>query len=173
MVTEKQIIANRQNGLKGGVKSEEGKAIVRMNPLKHGLLCRQDIVLFNENELALTELRVRLMSDLNPQGELEMMLFDTIVSTFWRLERVSMLETCHIQDELGFSKNKFYVADYSVLVNSLFGDDRTMANLHRYEAALERKFYRALHELQRVQMAKQGGKPPAPVAIDVDISHEG
>ena len=36
-VSQKQIEANKKNGQKGGVKTPEGKAIVKYNALKHGL----------------------------------------------------------------------------------------------------------------------------------------
>ena len=42
----------------------------------------------------------------------------------------------------------------------------------RYETTIERQFYRALHELIRLQSARLGERPPAPLAIDVDISKE-
>ena len=31
--------------------------------------------------------------------------------------------------------------------------------------------YKALHELQRIQASRAGKKPPAPIAIDVDVSN--
>ena len=40
----------------------------------------------------------------------------------------------------------------------------------RYETAIERQIYRALQELIRLQMARQGQKPPAPLAIDLEVS---
>jgi len=40
MTTEKQIKANQENGLKGGVKSEAGKDISRYNSIKHGVLSK-------------------------------------------------------------------------------------------------------------------------------------
>ena len=42
----------------------------------------------------------------------------------------------------------------------------------RYETAIERSIYRALHELQRLQASRLGEKPPAPISVDVDISKE-
>jgi hypothetical protein len=39
LAAEKQIQANRLNGLKGGVKTMEGKAVSRMNALSHGFFC--------------------------------------------------------------------------------------------------------------------------------------
>jgi hypothetical protein len=86
MVTEKQLAANRENAKKGGVKTHEGKAAVRLNALKHGLLCK-DLLLQDEDGDALAQLRERLIAELCPQGELEHMLVDRIVSCYWRLAR--------------------------------------------------------------------------------------
>src|SRR5215213_1516667 len=45
------------------------------------------------------------------------------------------------------------------------------SKLSRYEAAIERSLYKALHELQRLQAARRAdGNAPPPVAIDVDVS---
>jgi hypothetical protein len=45
------------------------------------------------------------------------------------------------------------------------------SKLSRYETAIERSLYRALHELQRLQAARstEGGISP-PVALDVNVS---
>jgi hypothetical protein len=45
-----------------------------------------------------------------------------------------------------------------------------MAVLSRYEATIERSLYKALHELQRLQAARQGNTVPPPEAVDVDVS---
>jgi hypothetical protein len=44
------------------------------------------------------------------------------------------------------------------------------SKLSRYEAAIERSYYRALHELQRLQHARRGGQVPPPLALDVTVS---
>ena len=44
-----------------------------------------------------------------------------------------------------------------------------IGKLSRYEAAIERSLYRALHELQRVQAARQDGQHPASIAVDVTV----
>ena len=49
----------------------------------------------------------------------------------------------------------------------------TFGKLARYEAHLERTLYRALHELQRLQAARSGGKVVAPVAVDVSVAGGG
>ena len=45
------------------------------------------------------------------------------------------------------------------------------SKLSRYETAIERSLYKALHELQRLQAARRaGGSAPPPAVIDVDVS---
>jgi hypothetical protein len=44
------------------------------------------------------------------------------------------------------------------------------ATLSRCEASVERTYYRALHELQRLQHARLGGHVPPPLAVDVTVS---
>ena len=45
-----------------------------------------------------------------------------------------------------------------------------MGVLSRYEVTLERSLYKALHELQRLQAARDGQAVPLPVVVDVDVS---
>jgi hypothetical protein len=44
------------------------------------------------------------------------------------------------------------------------------SKLSRYETAIERSYYRAFHELQRLQHARLGGHVPPPLAVDVMVS---
>ena len=85
MTSDKQARANRQNALKStGPKTPEGKDAVRLNALKHGLLS-QEILLPGEDEGALRELGERLRAELQPVGELENLLVDRIIASYWRL----------------------------------------------------------------------------------------
>lgn len=58
-----------------------------------------------------------------------------------------------------------------------FAEDARGANafskLSRYETAIERSLFRALHELQRMQAARRGEAVAAPVAVDVDVTVDG
>ena len=45
-----------------------------------------------------------------------------------------------------------------------------LVKLSRYEVAIERSLYRALHELQRLQAARQGRDVAAPAVVDVEVS---
>lgn len=53
------------------------------------------------------------------------------------------------------------------------GNENALAKLSRYETSLERSFYKALHELQRLQAARHGRDVPLPMAMDVEVSHTG
>ncbi len=48
-----------------------------------------------------------------------------------------------------------------------------ISKLSRYEAAIERSLYRALHELQRVQAARMDGQAPTSIAVDVTVDGPG
>jgi hypothetical protein len=54
-----------------------------------------------------------------------------------------------------------------------FARDADSANaffkLSRYETAIERQLYKALHELERRQAARNGGSVPQPQVVDVDV----
>jgi hypothetical protein len=64
--------------------------------------------------------------------------------------------------------------DETATLGRTFARDADRANafskLSRYETAIERQLYRALHELQRRQAARAGRNVPAPLAVDVDVS---
>jgi hypothetical protein len=65
--------------------------------------------------------------------------------------------------------------DETATLGRIFVRDADKANafakLFRYEAAIERSIYRALHELQRLQAARRAdGNVSPPAVIDVDVS---
>lgn len=174
MATEKQIKANRENAKKGGVKTPEGKAIVRYNALKHGLLSKE-VLLKKEDEKSLTELGQKLQGEIKPQTEIEVILVDRIIANVWRLRRLLEVEknTMEWQKQYGVEESIF--GDISKEEKRLKGIRRIIVNedmekLLRYETTIERSIYRALHELQRIQSARAGEKPPAQIAVDVDVS---
>jgi hypothetical protein len=172
MVSKKQLVANKRNAQKGGVKTAEGKAVTRLNALKHGLLT-DEILLTGENEEALARLEERLGDELQPQGELERILVDRIVSSVWRLKRALSVETANIvyehRERIQGSYPFNEVQRRLMALRDMVTNNSTEMIL-RYETTIERQIYKALHELIRLQMARQGQKPPAPVAVDMDVS---
>jgi len=64
--------------------------------------------------------------------------------------------------------------DETATLGRTFARDADKANafskLSRYETAIERQLYKALHELERRQAARNGGSVPPPQVVDVDVS---
>ncbi len=80
MASEKKVEANRRNAQKSTrPKTPEGKAAVRLNAAKHGLLSRE-AVLPGEDEAAFAGLGERLSAELQPVGELEGLLVERIAA---------------------------------------------------------------------------------------------
>ena len=161
MTSERQIEANRQNAMKStGPRTPEGKAVVALNSMKHGLLSRE-VLIQGENEADLVGFEKRLRAQLAPVGELELLLADRIVSTAWRLRRAVSVEAALFDRE-----------DAPEHAFAQYGREK-MGVLSRYETTLERSLYKALHELQRLQAARDGGFVPAPAVADVEVSFSG
>ena len=153
MASQKQIDANRRNAQHStGPKTPEGKAAVRLNALKHGLTA-EDAVIEGEDEEAFKELLSSFLDDLQPSGPLETALVHQAVMAHWRLARCRGIETGFF--ELGFSDHRDTFKHRQVSLNVprklafLFRwAPKPFVTLSRYEARIERSFYRALHELQ-------------------------
>lgn len=163
--------ANRENALKSTGPRDTSRT--RHNALKHGLLSR-NILLSGEEAGLLRELGERLTEELAPQGVLEALLVDRIVSSAWRLRRALAAERDYIQAEsddssIVFQKFSGTQATNMSLARSFAGKG-ALLSLMRYEAAFERQIYKALHELQRLQAARRGEGPPPPLAVDVEVS---
>lgn len=74
-----------------GPKTPEGKAIVRGNALRHGILAR-DVALPGEDAEAFEEVRNKVWGNFSPVGPIEEFLVDQLVNTMWRRQRVARAE---------------------------------------------------------------------------------
>ena len=89
MTTNAQIKANRKNAKKStGPRTEDGKARVAKNALKHGLLAR-DTVLPGEDPADFDRQLSALEADLQPVNSLEFELVRQIADSQWRMGRRS------------------------------------------------------------------------------------
>jgi hypothetical protein len=115
--SEKQVQANRENARKGGVRTDEGKAIVKYNALKHGLLAREVVITVGEGAESQQEfdaLLAALRDQFDPQGTLEEMLVEKIAVAYWRLRRAHKYEVGLIRQQLDNAADDYYKAtDYS------------------------------------------------------------
>ena len=170
MATKKQLIANRKNAKKS--TGPKDTSLTRLNALKHGILS-EEVLLEGEKRRDLEELGKRLRQELAPQGELEIILVDRIISSIWRLKRALRVESAIMSYdyEEGLHDYEGKPRDERQACRRMFWgkDNETVL---RYETTIERQIYKALHELIRIQGARRGEKPPAPIAVDVDVNRE-
>ena len=179
MTSEKQIDANRSNALKStGPKTPEGKAKVAQNAVKHGLLA-EHILIRDENREDYEAFRDTLADNLQPEGAMESLLVERIITAAWRLRRTVRLERDVIHTPLDsemrsrkqepeLCKGEPERTPSSVAADTIRNTD-IYGRISRYEVHLDRSMYRALHELQRIQVARQGGEVAPPAILDVTV----
>lgn len=161
MTSEKQIAANRKNAKRStGPRSASGKAAASQNATKHGLTARR-MVLQTEDRSEFESLAQRLHDELGPEGPLEEIIVDRIVTSTWRLLRAERIESgvfAFADTALGESINKALGGDGSTTLSTAFANQaHEFVNLNRYETSHERALYRAIAELTKLQEARGGG----------------
>ena len=124
----KQIAANRLNATKSsGPRTPEGRAVSRMNALKHGILSKEVLVRglnIKESNREFTALHEQFRQDLKPVGITEEMLVGQIVTAHWRLRRALMAESGEIALSVdgGNWKRESASPKYKIMLWELDGD---------------------------------------------------
>jgi hypothetical protein len=158
VATEKQFEANRQNAQKStGPKTPEGRAAVRLNGVKHGLTA-ETIVLKGESQADFTNLFDSLEAEHDPATSTEEALVVQLAMATWRLRRLYHQEAgfyaCQLQSLVGMQKD-LNLDDAGRMGHAAAWSESTLTLFNRQEGRLERTFYRALHELQRLRKDRE------------------
>jgi hypothetical protein len=163
MASEKQIAANRINGLKGGANTHQSNLSAGLKAVSHGIFSK-DVLLPGEDSFMLDGLRNKFITEMNPVGELETILVERIISSTWRLKRALKSENKYVRPAMRDVNN---MADYLSGIDYRYDG---WQNFLKYETALERQISKAMHELERLQRNRRGEKIPPPLAVDIDLS---
>ena len=103
-MSEEQIEANRANAEKStGPRTAEGKAMSKMNGIKHGIFAREVVLRGQdrgERGREFHDLHRLYREHLAPVGPVEEMLVERMVTTQWRLHRVLIAERGEILQSL-------------------------------------------------------------------------
>ena len=156
MSTERQIEANRRNAqLSTGPRTPEGRAAVRLNGVKHGLTA-QTLILPGESVEDFEAHLTALEQQYRPSNPTEEMLVRYMAMAYWRLRRLYHTEASYYKLQL--IDLPLRVKDYEELgeqgkpaVVLAYGIGGTLTGFSQLEGRLERSFYRALRELQRLK----------------------
>jgi hypothetical protein len=172
VATDKQIAANRLNALKStGPRTPEGRAAVRLNGVTHGLTA-QTLVLKGESESDFKQLFDSLEAEHTPATPTEEALVVQLAMATWRLRRLYHQEagfyTCQLQSLVGMQKD-LNLDDAGRMGHAAAWSESTLTLFNRQEGRLERSFYRALHELERLRKERESNL--ASVCPTEDVGH--
>lgn len=157
--SEKKIAANRANAQHStGPTSEVGKSHSILNSLKHGLYARQ-VVLPGEDVAAFDTLLNNMMEELKPQGHAEQGMVRRAADIWWRLGRTASIEAGFLCPDLSRDPRAEWMSSGAgQLVDGfrmVLDNTKTLDQLGRYEARLERALKRTFDLLFQMQAHRQ------------------
>ncbi len=179
MATEAQISANRQNAEKStGPRTDEGKAVVSKNAVKHGLFVTP-MVITGEDQERFDLQREALLGDLRPLGPLETMLAERMIGLSWRLDRAVRMQNQAIEEMieglkptaiakhiwlttppfLRGSEQKFNVPEPEFALGRVAENDcanyRVLERLMIYERRMESSLLKMMRNLKKLQIVRR------------------
>jgi hypothetical protein len=114
-VSEKQMIANRQNALKStGPRTAAGKTIAARNALKHGLLAKEVVITHGEgaeDAQQFDALLADLVAEFAPASAMEEILVEKIAACYWRMRRAHRCEVGVLRQKLDTMTDDYYAKD--------------------------------------------------------------
>lgn len=148
MTTPAKIEANRKNAqLSTGPQSAEGKAVVCMNAIKHGLAAKHCVIKGQENAQDYESLKSDLVAYYEPHGPIESWLVQRIVICQWRMRRAMQEET---RETIQHNDESIYVKPGLLCRSGL------LETIIRYETTASRELFRAMGEIERLQAIRLG-----------------
>ena len=150
----------------------EGKETSSQNAVKHGLRAKRNVIK-TENQDEFDIFRDEMIADLSPDGAMEEMLAERIVSLSWRLKRAEHFQNAVVDALIehglhgassGFgwtSENRERAQKEAesgemdimlgIVINHDFANSKTLDMLLSYERRIESSLYRAIAELKKVR----------------------
>jgi len=178
MAGEEQAHTNRRKAERPtGPGTPEGKGDVSENGVKHGPSARKDVI-EGEDPQEFERHRQQMLGELAPVGAMEATLAERIVSLSWRLKRAERLQN----EVLEHLTTKETSSPLAKLVESLlaedvdlmgddpetdpnlavgravakdFANDGVLDRLSICEQQIESRLFRAMAELQRLQLKRK------------------
>ena len=179
MTSKKQVKANRKNAQKStGPKTDEGKAAVSKNAVKHGLFAEEAVVT-GENPADYEAYLDNFLTEMKPVGAVENMLAERFVSLAWRLMRAQRMQnqaienfiekevtnplprrtrvlTCHVQGiPLGDKRCLSSHLPLGRIATSDWSCTRVLERTFMYERRIELSMTRILREFKKQQIMRR------------------
>jgi hypothetical protein len=172
-MSRKQREANRRNGMKGGPKTEQGKAISSLNSTRHSMTSKK-LVLNVEDEAEFQAVLDGYMETLHPDGLEEIDLVREIVAGKWRQERYWAIETSIMdlgEDDAALEIAAKYadlnpIARVAYSFTQQHGTLKALDLVGRYEGRMRHLHERARRDLTRLQAARTPKEPTQPKIVE-------
>jgi len=180
MSTKAQIKANQQNAQKStGPQTDEGKAVVSQNAVKHGLFAAEAVIT-GENPADYELYHDNFLADLLPIGMIESMLAERIVSLAWRLQRAERMQNESIEvliakietdpwqktwRDRAASAQDSRAGGLELLLGWAtkddFSDSRILDRMMLYERRIENSLHKTINRLKQYQVIRRTEKEDA------------
>jgi len=177
-MSEPQAEASRKNGELGGVKTEVGKQVSRMNALRYGFFSR---IVTEYDKLAHEDFCQEIYSTFSPQTPYESQLVEVLLSNLLAYRRISFVEHELMLQRLNPTITRDIMGGLDSFVRvekegyqpRIQGDIvEQLERFQRYKTATVNLILKAQHELERLARLRAGEAVPAPVAVDVTVGKE-
>ncbi len=153
MTTERQTAANRRNAVRGGVKTDEGKAVSRLNARKHGIFAT---ALTDLDRRELGQVHQRFVADLEPRGTVEEALVAKLALCWLRMERCARAEAQYHRWAWE-PEPDLYLRDRRRSHFKPQHFEKIVHLVNRYDVSLTNQFTSLLHELERLRRRRGDG----------------
>jgi len=179
MATKAQTKANRQNAQKStGPKTDDGKATVSQNAVKHGLFAAEAVIK-GEDPADYEAFHDQMLAELYPVGAVETMLADRFVSLAWRLKRAERMQNQAIDSmiesqidnpmakslnmvkwhakgvKLGDSRYVISHLQLGRIASSDWCNCRVLDRMMLYERRIENSMIKMMNELKRHEIMRR------------------
>jgi hypothetical protein len=134
-----------------GPTSKEGRLKCSKGALKHGLTARKHVVLDIEDDEEFAAARAAAIDEFRPNSAFRLNLVEELVKTRWRLDRIALLETAHLNRKIGLTIEGDEPELDALLDSWLGGVAAPLELLRRYSATLQHQYnatFAALHKLE-------------------------
>ena len=173
MSTKAQIKANQQNAQKStGPQTAEGKAVVSLNAVKHGIFAGS--VIQGEAPADYQAFHNQFLADLAPVGMAESVLAERVISLSWRLQRAVRMQNQSIDVMIALAETDSWqkmhreetieaqdprAGGLDLLLGWAtkydFSNSRVLDRLLLYERRIENSMVRMMKELKRFQVMRR------------------
>ncbi len=185
MATEAQINANRQNAENStGPRTDEGKAAVSKNAVKHGLFVTP-MVITGEDQERFDLMHEAMLGNMLPVGPMETFMAERIIGLSWRLDRAVRMQNQVIEEMiealeptpidhyirettapfLRGSDERFNVPEPAFALGRIarhdWANDCVLERLLIYERRMESSMHRTMIKLKQIQVVRRIEKDPA------------